>query len=73
MTRGGLYDEVILDKAVRLASKNGWDGDIERSGYSPLIFNKDFARALFGDKWEKHLQQMVIAADPIQYLSEHMP
>lgn len=43
-----MYDEVILDRAVQIAAKNGWDGDIERSGYAPLVFNKDFAKALFG-------------------------
>jgi hypothetical protein len=84
-----MYDEVILDKAVQLAAKNGWDGDIERSGYAPLVFNKDFAKALWGESrkvalagelrevtnngWQYHLQQMVIAPDPIKYLSDNMP
>ena len=66
-----MYDEVILDKAVQKAAKNGWDGNIESSGYAPLIFNKDFARALFGDDWEKHLQAMVIAPDALKYLSDN--
>lgn len=46
----GNYDEIILDKAVNIAAKNGWDGDIERSGYAPLVFNHDFNRHLWGDK-----------------------
>ncbi len=95
LTKGEvMYDEVILDKAVQIAAKNGWSGDIERSGYAPLVFNKDFARALWGetsdtmtvqnntlnikqvidmDGWRYHMQQMVVSADPIQYLSNNMP
>lgn len=56
-----------------------------------IIFNHDFARALWQDymmfpacghcgyidkakhDWQHHLQQMVIAEDPIAYLSENMP
>jgi len=57
-----------------------------------LIFNHDFAKALWGDgwmpalediangypeseaqpDWQYHLQQMVIADDPIKYLGEHI-
>lgn len=53
-----------------------------------LIFNHDFAKALWGEKahdepniskteywlyaWQYHLQQVVIADDPIKYLGEHM-
>lgn len=62
-----------------------------------LIFNHDFAKALWGEDpamfamedikkdelgkvympgltwWQYHLQQMVIAEDPIKYLGEHLP
>lgn len=52
-----------------------------------LIFNHDFAKAVFGDEpyyrfdgdtldtprqWQYHLQQMVIAEDPIKYLGENV-
>lgn len=50
-----------------------------------VIFNHDFARALWGEEWplkEDHqipfpywqhkLQAMVIAEDPIKYLGEHI-
>lgn len=51
-----------------------------------IIFNHDFAKALWGEDagydqgsglgelygWQYHLQQMVIADDPIQYLGEHI-
>lgn len=54
-----------------------------------IIFNHDFAKALWGDKrnyfvydgindpyydgdWKYHLQQMVIADDPIKYLGENL-
>lgn len=51
-----------------------------------FIFNHDFAKALWGEKngyelagtvvdgkvWQNHLQQMVIADDPIEYLGENL-
>ncbi|RTK93202.1 hypothetical protein EKI60_06250 [Candidatus Saccharibacteria bacterium] len=54
-----------------------------------LIFNHDFAKALWGEEagvlnfpegkihlqsplWQYHLQQMVIADDPIKYLGENL-
>lgn len=46
-----------------------------------LIFYHDFAKALWGDgwnatstqpNWQYHLQQMVIAEDPIKYLGENI-
>lgn len=55
--------------------------------YKLFIFNHDFAKAVFGDgpyyrfdgdtldtprQWQYHLQQMVIADDPIKYLGEHL-
>lgn len=56
--------------------------------WESVVFSHDFAKALWGEKlrprqvttslqivepaWEYHLQQMVIAADPAEYLSEHI-
>lgn len=53
--------------------------------YQELIFNHEFAKALFGEEpehksftpytksgWQYHLQQMVIADDPIKYLGENI-
>ena len=56
--------------------------------YQAVIFNHDFAKALWGEDmgyiiatehdetvgtaWQYHLQQMVIADDPIAYLGEHL-
>jgi hypothetical protein len=49
-----------------------------------LLFNHDFAKALWGEEtsiaisggtmfaWAYHLQQMVIADDPIKYLGENI-
>lgn len=50
-----------------------------------IIFNHDFAKALWGEThpiydhipnhlkaWQYHLQQMVIAEDPIEYLGENI-
>jgi len=61
------------------------------SGYSmeiaTLIFNHDFAKALWGEEpcevngddrlfgqplWKYHLQEMVIAPDPIEYLGANL-
>lgn len=55
-------------------------------GYSfGIIFNHDFAKALWGERyegmdgvpdfrsgWPYHLQQMVVADDPIKYLGDHL-
>lgn len=49
-----------------------------------VIFDHGFAKALWGEstrfhgytlnipKWQMHLQKMVIAADPIKYLGDHV-
>ena len=114
----------ILEQAITKAIAGGWEVDLETvlpemakkyslyglqySGPSSLLFNHDFAKALWGvdrfakaiegvydgnwiisteeaeestDKtwlqiiplWQYHLQQMVIAPDPIQYLGENLP
>lgn len=58
----------------------------EMVGLNDLIFNHQFCKALWSDKfhmtnseygegldeWEYHLQQMVIANDPIAYLGENL-
>ena len=63
--------------------------DIRRNGYfsvEELIFNHDFAKALWGEEWpinqafkrlgmpwwKENLQQMVLAPDPIKYLGENI-
>lgn len=58
-----------------------------QSPIEPLIYNHEFTKSLFGDEpvtkvpddpyvvehpWKTHLQQMVIADDPIKYLAEHV-
>lgn len=61
---------------------------IAANSMESLIFNHDFAKALWGEHkltdpapnktfsdfkaWEYHLQQMVIDEDPIQYLEENI-
>lgn len=45
-----------------------------------IIYNHGFAKALWGDHlatqtkqaWQYHLQQMVVADDPIKYLGENL-
>lgn len=48
---------------------------------SHILFDPDFAKALWGEEateyvatpdWEYHLQKMVVAEDPIQYLGENL-
>lgn len=94
--------EEILRKAYQMALDHGL-GDsqiVEKIGggflytqdneYYRVIFNHDFAKALWGDNevivysdtyediheylpnWQYHLQQMVIANDPIKYLGENI-
>ena len=53
--------------------------------YEHIIFNKGFAKALWGDDyiankkmfanhaWQYHLQNMVISDDPIKYLADNLP
>jgi len=117
----------ILEQAITKAIDGGWDVDLETvlpemtkryllyglqySGPSSLLFDHDFAKALWGEElhidkslavlpiktdmalfvvhteygagvdgdvdyksnpaWQYHLQQMVIADDPIKYLGEN--
>jgi len=97
----------ILEQAITKAIAGGWEVDLETvlpemakkyslyglqyTGFSSLLFNHDFAKALWGEEgqtltglrcsaqdgvipyWQYHLQQMVIAPDPIQYLGENLP
>jgi len=91
-----------LAKAIQKATDNGLDetlaGSLKDEAYlhpNQLIFNHDFAKALWGEEakfedlpawddksdyypssgykmWEYHLQNMVIAEDPIKYLGENI-
>lgn len=134
--------EQTLERAIRIAVRNGWKGfeyepgyitgpnpstlylwkyypdthtfmgpgefDFPRLDLNELIFNHDFAKALWGEGknryvglietgyypssvtgidnerlpieqwvkfngWQYHLQQMVIAEDPVEYLATHLP
>lgn len=111
-----MTNQQILTKAIQKAIDGGWQVDLEAvlpemskkwslyglqyTGYSGLLYSKDFAKALWGDwnmvetgklynsdgtldseqtitafsgkAWQYHLQQMVIADDPIKYLGEHL-
>ncbi len=97
----------ILEKAIQKAMDNGWrsplpraemlasyiDGGDDYYQLEPLIYNHDFAKALWGEEpaygwsgdvvpkkpdetaeplWQYHLQRMVIADDPIEYLGENI-
>lgn len=94
----------ILEKAIKKAIDNGWKGVEGITDAEPyldnllpvLIFNHDFAKALWGEKlhanpvvtdlktyaegkdpihlekWQYHLQQLVIADDVFKYLEENI-
>lgn len=90
----GQYFRIKDKKVVPAADYDDTDEYLVRD----VIFNHDFAKALWGDKkherltammpWKKgtvgspffielalyqyHLQQLVIADDPIKYLGEHL-
>lgn len=65
-------------------TRSYWDYDIWPNEAAHIIFNHDFAKALWGTEgvmgdygisglaWIVHLQQMVIADDPVQYLGENL-
>jgi hypothetical protein len=102
-----MSNQEILEKAISKAIAGGWKGDskllydiwgldnltADVSKLYWLIFSHDFAKALWGDKfnhymvrdgrdkkagvieyatYKYHLQQMVIADDPIKYLGENL-
>lgn len=104
-----MTNQEILEKAISKAIENGYkgyvlhrvssiskyeDGDFYLGKINQLLFNHDFAKALWvGDSplvnytlnddtkgasgeiipnWQYHLQQMVVAKDPIKYLGEHL-
>lgn len=91
----------ILEKSVQKAIDGGWRGELpdgsvalpHRTYYFEsiplnLIFNHEFAKALWGERetrhmnqafetitkrgWRDHLQEMVVADDPIKYLGENI-
>lgn len=96
-----MTNQESLTKALKIAGDNGFDrsaiaswqkhiflGDEEETirRFAPiLIFNHDFAKALWGNRtkdmggtprllahWQYHQQQMVIADDPIKYLAANI-
>jgi hypothetical protein len=36
-----------------------------------ILYDHQFARAVWGDEFKRHLQEMVVSADPLQYLGEN--
>lgn len=92
--KNGWADENNPNVSKRLPMVYDDEGN-QRLNYTALIFNHDFAKALWGEQkllengeypqtvimykgkplwqpWEHHLQQMVIADDPIKYLGENI-
>ena len=94
-----MNDKEILEKVLQKAIDGGYnhipysvtehaDFLIETKVLPILIFNHDFAKALWGEEetvkhshfareitkhgWEYHLKAMVISDNPIQYLKENI-
>ncbi len=87
----------LVKTTANTVTLKGWveyvdeDGNTDESqteitfNYKELIFNHDFAKALWGEKeqdwdgegyttpdWQYHLQEMVIANNPIEYLGANI-
>ena len=95
-----MTSQEILEKAIQKARDKGLIIDYiskkevviysDGNGVIPLeylIYNKDFAKAIFGEekvqsimcatehfipRWQYHLQMMVVANDPIKYLGSNI-
>lgn len=37
-----------------------------------VIYAPSFAKAFFGEEWQKHLQEIVVEEDPIRYLEKFL-
>ena len=63
-----------LDRAKSIARQHK-DSSIEpeidsRYPWEAMVYNHNFAKAFWGEKWQSHLQAMVLAEDPIKYLEK---
>jgi hypothetical protein len=58
------YEDLIFDHGF---AKALW-GEVRRIKHSPGLKVEYFAR-----DWQHHLQQMVVATDPIKYLGDNLP
>lgn len=82
-----MSDAKTIEKAIQKAVDGGWQAPWGTGKWYPqehsvndIIFSHDFATALWGEQkafslergWQSHLQQMVVADDPIEYLRENL-
>lgn len=82
------WEVSVLAKSITWIRKPGKYPHLLQPSYD-LIFNHDFAKALWGESdaattnqrrdlhiglsgWKLHLQQMVIAENPLEYLKDNM-
>jgi hypothetical protein len=93
MYKGDIYEVTDLRSRLQYGEfELHIDGGYNEVSVNQVIFNHDFAKALWGEDerkpepvansqfmttvfkrdWRYHLQQMVIADDPIKYLGEHI-
>ena len=80
-----IANEGVEGSVIRIG---GWWGDnIDNIQLEAIIFNKDFAKAFWGEKginkdkyadaraihsWQFHLQQMVLESEPLKYLERFL-
>lgn len=77
---------ILLDGTVLVTMEGDmhddtYDNFTRQFNYEAIIYNKNFAKALWGEEdtefvatpdWQYRLQQMVIADDPIKYLGDNI-
>ena len=72
--------ESKLKKIVKKAVENGYVHVSVNEDYRLILFDKSFAKAIWGEDrpnleitmWEYHLPKAVMADDPISYYMEHL-
>jgi len=65
------YEALSLEKGFLMVRyhESEVDGSIH---INEIIFNRDCAKAFYVEDWEYHLQQQVIADDPIDYIRQYL-
>ena len=73
----------IIQKSIEKTGMTNWsfdmygnlvtddgDGDYRVRDVEAFIFSHEFAKAFWGEQWQYHLQQQVLADDPVIYLKK---
>lgn len=82
----GSYEVLApFDGSYLRIEMTNWTGDKYTESINSVIYDRDFAKALWGESepikgqepwqtlgWEHHLKNMVVADDPIEYLGKNI-